>query len=129
MWFNTLIAILIMMESGGNPNAYNPREDAVGILQLRKVYVDEVNSISDKHFSYSDRWSVDKSVEMFIIINQYHNPDWDLELALHIHNAGAYNIKKRWHLTKKYRNRYEKFVCKFTRERSRWESQKDIAAR
>jgi hypothetical protein len=40
-----LLAAIIQVESSGNPRAYNQREDAVGILQIRRILVDDLNRI------------------------------------------------------------------------------------
>jgi hypothetical protein len=61
-----LLAAVIQVESSGNPRAYNQREDAVGILQIRKIVVDDLNRIyGPPYYSYKDRWDVGKSKEMF----------------------------------------------------------------
>lgn len=63
------------VESGGNPNAHNVDEDAVGVLQIRKVMVDDVNRIlklqkRETRYTYEDRWDIDKSREMFMIYSK-----------------------------------------------------------
>ena len=40
-----ILSAIIYVESKGNPQAYAPGEDAVGILQIRKCMVDDVNRI------------------------------------------------------------------------------------
>ena len=94
---------IINKESGLDSNAINIYENAVGIAQLKKIYVNEVNLWSNKKYTYSDRWKVKASYEMFKVINDKFNPDYNIELAAHIHNAGAYNIKTKWNLTNDYR--------------------------
>jgi hypothetical protein len=60
-----LLAALIQVESSGNPRAYNRAEDAVGILQIRRIFVDDLNRIYGPPFyTYEDRWDSDKSKEM-----------------------------------------------------------------
>lgn len=107
-----VLITIIEQESGGDSLAYNKQEDAVSILQLRKVYVDEVNRISHKKFTYKDRWDINKSIEMFYIINDKYNPTYNLELAAHIHNAGAFKIKERWKYTKEYRKQIREIYDK-----------------
>ena len=65
-----LLAAIIMVESGGDPQAYNASEKAAGILQIRPIMVEEVNRIlelrgSTLRFTLADRWCPDESVLMF----------------------------------------------------------------
>ena len=74
------------VESSGDSNAYNPKEDAVGILQIRRCMVDDVNRIlkrkqSDVRYSYSDRWNIQKSHEMFRIFCDYYGLTTAEEMA------------------------------------------------
>ena len=39
------VSAVIMVESTNNPKAYNKRENAVGILQIRPIMVREVNNV------------------------------------------------------------------------------------
>ena len=73
-----LIDAMIYVESGGNDSAYSASEDAVGCLQIRPCMVYDVNRILKKQkkniqFSLVDRWSRDKSIEMFYIYSTYYN--------------------------------------------------------
>lgn len=43
MNYTILLAALIAIESGGDPRAYNKAEKAVGILQVRKLAIIDVN--------------------------------------------------------------------------------------
>jgi hypothetical protein len=72
-----LISAMIMVESGGNPNAFNPKEDAAGVLQIRPIMVAELNRLGIE-FSLDDRYSRTKSVEAFekwVEIKNYTNPE------------------------------------------------------
>lgn len=54
------------IESGCNPAAWNQTTDAVGMYQIRKIKVRELNRIQDEvEFSYTDRWDADISAMMF----------------------------------------------------------------
>jgi len=99
-----VILSIIEVESGGDSIAYNELEDAVGILQLRKIYVKQANRISNKKYTYNDRWSKDKSIEIFETIMDSMCPSYDLDSTACIHNAG--NISRYdWHITTVYRNK------------------------
>lgn len=89
-----LIRSIIEVESKNNKFAYNKAEDAVSFLQIRKVFVKDVNRIlkyklkSDVRFTYKDRWDSVKSVNMFLIYHTYYTPDWNMEKVTRIHNGG-----------------------------------------
>ena len=68
----TLVDALILVESAGNPKAFNKKENACGCLQIRRIMLREVNRIlrkqnNDKRFTKEDRWSCGLSQEMFYI--------------------------------------------------------------
>ena len=80
---------LIYVESKGDSLAVGSKDD-VGVLQLRKIYVDEVNRIlGDSVFSYHDRYSKKKSIMMFNVMQDYYNKDKNLHYALKLHNPYA----------------------------------------
>ena len=67
-----LLSALIFVESGNNDSAHAIGEDAVGCLQIRKTMVDDINRIlkrqgKETRFTYNDRWSRSKSIQMFDI--------------------------------------------------------------
>jgi hypothetical protein len=73
-----LLEAMIQVESNGDSTAYCKSEDAVGILQIRRTMVRDINRILDKwgksnRYTYEDRWDTDKSIEMFQIYCQYYN--------------------------------------------------------
>jgi hypothetical protein len=68
--FLNLLDAIIRVESSDNDSAYHKGEDAVGCLQIRQCMVDDVNRILNRkkstiRYTYDDRWSRDKSIEMF----------------------------------------------------------------
>ena len=72
-----LMDAIMEVESSNNDSAYNASEDAVGCLQIRKCMVDDVNRILKRkrityRYSYNDRWSRDKSMQMFDIYYKYY---------------------------------------------------------
>lgn len=63
------LQILIAVESNGNPKAFNAEEQAIGLLQIRPVMVQEVNRILEKagdarRFEHADAWDTGKSIAM-----------------------------------------------------------------
>ena len=75
--FIDILNAISQVESSGDSNAYNSKEDAVGLLQIRQCMVDDVNRILKKKkstlkFTYNDRWSRNKSIYMFEIYCNYY---------------------------------------------------------
>ena len=75
---NEIISAIMFVESSYNNFAYNPNEDAVGCLQIRRCMVDDINRILEiknlpLRFTYNDRWSREKSIQMFEIYRKYYN--------------------------------------------------------
>lgn len=84
-----LIQALIMVESEGNALAVGKTND-VGILQITPIYVREVNRILQQDtYNLSDRTDIDKSLAMFEVYQEHHNPDKDIERAIKLHNPRA----------------------------------------
>jgi len=92
-----LLMPLAMVESGGDPNAYNSAENAAGILQIRPIYVEDVNRILGKDvYTLEDRYSVEKSCEMAVIYLKYYGRLYarkvkrqpTYEVLARIHNGG-----------------------------------------
>lgn len=99
---------IIAVESGTiGSKAFNKKENAAGILQIRPIYVKEVNKYSDIKFTLADRFDAKKSIQMFFILNDTLNPEYDLDYTAHCHNAGYYNISKRYHKTLTYRKKVQ----------------------
>lgn len=73
MTLDLIIAALIMVESSGKALAYNSSTDAVGILQIRRIMVDDVNRILGRHiYTYDDRWDPEKSRAMCRIAHAHY---------------------------------------------------------
>jgi len=95
--YNILDA-LIHVESSNNDSAYCKHEDAVGCLQIRQTMVNDVNRIlkrqgESKRYAYIDRWSRDKSIQMFKIYCNYYNLTTPEEIA-RCWNGGPRGINK-----------------------------------
>lgn len=96
-----IIRKIIMIESKNNPAAYNEKEDAVGLFQIRPIMITEVNRLlHTNRFSLEDRWCPKTSKEIFIAYQNIVNPNWDPELAARKWNGGINGDKKE--TTKEY---------------------------
>ena len=89
-----LLMALMWTESKFNPGAYDG-QGSVGILQIRQIYVNEVNRILGKDkYTLDDALSVEKSLEMFEILQNYHNPKKDFSKTIYYHNKSeAYETR------------------------------------
>lgn len=91
-----MIQALIIVESEGDPHAVGKTND-LGILQITPIYVKEVNRIlKEERYDLSDRTNIYKSLEMFEVYQEHHNPDKDILTAIKIHNTGA----GKWYIDK-----------------------------
>lgn len=94
----SLIDAIIHVESRGNVRAYNSKEDAVGCLQIRPIMVREVNRLLAKNdilkvYTLADRWSKEKSIEMFNVIRDHTKNPTD-EILARNWNGGWNGYKK-----------------------------------
>ena len=88
-----LIELAIMwQESKANPNPKYSDGKSEGILQITPIYVKEANRILGKNkYTLHDRRNPLKSHEMFLVVQNYHNPEKDVKKAVKLHNkAGWY---------------------------------------
>ena len=107
--WNPVIDAIIQVESGGNPNAKSG--NSIGAMQITPILVKDCNIIlekkgSNKRYTMADRWSVEKSKEMFLLIQSYHNPENNVEKAIRAWNGGPkYSVRA----TNRY---YQKVMAK-----------------
>jgi len=100
-WENVMKAI-ISVESNGNTKAR--KGNSVGAMQITPILVAECNNIlrarrSKKRYKLSDRFSLAKSKEMFLLFQQKYNPKNCIEWAIRSWNGGIhFSISK----TQKY---------------------------
>ena len=89
--WDKFIEAVIWKESEGKENAIGDGGKAVGVLQIHPIMVREANRILEmkgkpQRYAYDDRYSREKSIEMFKIVQDYHNKSHDFEKALEIWN-------------------------------------------
>lgn len=95
-WSDVMNAI-IQVESGGNSKAVNGQY--VGAMQIAPVLVKECNNILqrrgfNKRYTLADRYSINKSKEMFLLIQSHYNPTNNIEKGIRIWNGGCnYRVK------------------------------------
>ena len=86
-WEQLQLAIIIT-ESRCNPQAVGKTNDK-GILQITPIYVKEANRLSGREYSHEDAFDIQKSLEMFEIIQNKYNPEHDVNKAIKLHNPGS----------------------------------------
>ena len=86
--WNILQLAIIMKESRFNPDAVGKTND-YGIFQITPIYVLEANRLSHMEYTHDDAFSIEKSLEMFSIVQDYHNPARSIDCAITLHNPGA----------------------------------------
>lgn len=109
---------LIIVESQGRDSIIGDRHlvgnEAVGALQIRPIMVREVNRIlklkkSKIRFKLKDRFSREKSVQMFRIWKEFHHKDSDFEKIARNWNGGpkGYKISRTAHYWAKVQKELE----------------------
>jgi hypothetical protein len=107
--WNPVMDAIILVESEGNPRAVSG--NSVGAMQITPILVKDCNDIlkkqkSKKRYTMADRYSVEKSKEMFLLIQKYYNSENNVEKAIRSWNGGVkYSVKA----TNKY---YRKVLAK-----------------
>ena len=99
---NYLLEALIQVESKGIENAVGDKHlsrPSVGVLQIRPIMVREVNRILKKQnikikYTLDDRYSKDKSIEMFMIWKMNHHPNDNDEVTARCWNGGPKGWKR-----------------------------------
>ena len=103
--WNPVMEAIIHVESRGDANAVSG--NSCGVMQITPILVKECNNIlkkrkSKKRFTLKDRFSVEKSKEMFLLIQSYFNPANNVEKAIRSWNGGMnYSVKR----TQRYYNK------------------------
>jgi hypothetical protein len=91
--WNRVMNAIIVVESGGKSDAHSG--NSVGAMQITPILVAECNNIlrsrrSRKRFKLSDRLSLQKSKEMFLLFQSRYNPRNSVEWAIRSWNGGIH---------------------------------------
>ena len=95
--WNPVMDAIIQVESGGNTKAVSGK--SVGAMQITPILVKDCNIILKKRnsklrYTLADRYSLEKSKEMFLLIQSYHNPENSIEKAIRAWNGGPkYSVR------------------------------------
>lgn len=90
----TLQMAIVMTESQFNPDAVGKDGDW-GIFQITDIYSRELNRIQKKvHYSHEDAFDIEKAVAMFGTMQEYYNPEKDIDKAFKYHNKAEWYKKR-----------------------------------
>jgi len=79
---DTLLMAVMAVESNFDSMAYNSKENAAGVLQIRPIMVREVNRLlGEDKYTLKDRWNKAKSIEMFNVLRSHLKGATDEEIA------------------------------------------------
>lgn len=93
-----VIKAIVQVESEGNTRAV--KGNSCGAMQITPILVAECNNIlkkrnSKKRYTLRDRFSLEKSKEMFLLMQSQFNPLNDIEKAIRSWNGGnKYSVKR-----------------------------------
>lgn len=93
-----VIKAIVQVESEGNTRAV--KGNSCGAMQITPILVAECNNIlkkrkSKKRYTLCDRFSLEKSKEMFLLMQSHFNPLNDIEKAIRSWNGGnKYSVKR-----------------------------------
>ena len=113
---HNLVDAMIMVESRGKDSCVGDKHlgsPSIGGLQVRPVMVREVNRFlkkmdSDMRYEMDDRWSREKSIEMFLIWKNYRHKNDSFEIISRCWNGGPRGMKKT--ATIHYWNKVQKYL-------------------
>ena len=110
--WGAVIEAIAMVESEGNPKRGSRNGLYVGYLQISEILVRECNRIAGyKKYTYADRYDKQKSINMFIDYQEFHNKTGNMEKAIRLWNSGDVNCMMRKARTEGY---YKKVMSKYT---------------
>lgn len=79
-------------ESRFKKDAIGKAEDT-GVLQIRPIYVDEVNRLSGRDYTIEDALDPCMSLEMFNLMQEHKNPGHSIDTGIYFHNKSPYYKK------------------------------------
>ena len=99
--FSDLMYATAMVETMGNPLAYNEFENAVGIFQIRQVKIDEYNRRTGSNYALSDMYDTQLSEKVFLYFAARYGP-YNLEKIAKAWNGSGPMTELYWKRIKEY---------------------------
>ncbi len=89
--FNKFLEVIAKIESSNNPKAFNKKESAIGIYQIREAYFKDAQEFDRALRIYSHRDCFDPSVAKKVVraYVQRYQPKGTPEQWAQLHNAGV----------------------------------------
>lgn len=84
-----LITAIALTESRFNSDVRGSAGDT-GILQIREIYVNEVNRLYGTSYTIQDAYDPAKSLELFRLMQAHYNPSKDIAVGIWRHNKSSY---------------------------------------
>ena len=126
------INIIIQIESSGNPNAYNEKSGAIGLMQITSIVVDEWNNGWGFEYNVGDLYNPRINVRLgkwyLLRIKEHYLPHYKIpvtiENILASYNWGIGNVVK-WHKKggkfKDLPKETQQYIKKYNKEeKKRW---------
>lgn len=88
---------LMKVESEYNNNAVSSA-GAKGYFQMTPIYVREVNRVHNTNFTFDQVTDFETAYQIFDLMQKAHNPDYNMDKALELHNG-----KHAWYNRRVYR--------------------------
>lgn len=87
--WQAVIEAIEQVESQGRADVVSKNGKYVGCLQISEILVRQCNQIAGcQRFTYDDRYDRQKSHDMFILFQEYFNPEGNIEKAIRLWNSG-----------------------------------------
>lgn len=99
--FSDLMYATAMVETMGNPLAYNEFENAVGIFQIRQVKIDEYNRRTRSNYVLSDMFDPGLSEKVFLYFAARYGP-YNIERIAKAWNGSGPMTELYWKRIKEY---------------------------
>jgi hypothetical protein len=99
--FTNLMYATAMVETMGNPLAYNEFENAVGIFQIRQVRIDEYNKRTGNNLALKDMFDISLSEKVFLYFAEHYGP-YNLEKIAKSWNGSGPMTELYWKRIKEY---------------------------
>ncbi len=96
-----LLQATAMVETLGNPLAYNEEENAVGLLQIRQVRIDDYNRRTGSSLTLGQMYDIDLSVKVFMYYASLESPE-NLEKISKAWNGSGPMTELYWLRIKEY---------------------------
>lgn len=87
-YYLDILTAVVDVESGGDMKAFNRKEEAVGILQVRKCVLDDVNRVYGTDYTLNEMYNPFKAITVFNRYMEIYGSD------VRIWNGGPNGAKK-----------------------------------